>query len=269
LADDVRQPVPDVPAVYFVEANAEMIDRIANDCARRLYDSFYFNFVTTIPKPLLDDLALKALESDSVKRVMQVYDQYLGFIALEPQLFSMGIPNSYAKLHARDEATVIGCVEKIVDSMFCVLATLGEVPIVRAQRGGAAEMVGTKLVNKIREQLRQRKNVFSSKKQGRSFGRRLLVLVDRDLDLQCALHHPWTYQAMVHDLVDYHSNRVTVSAHYCCRSLYRCLDLNSISCLRPKMAIPKRRSISTEAIHFGLQMQLNRSKPLQSKCRPS
>lgn len=34
-----------------------------------------------------------------------------------------------------------------------------------------------------------------------SFQRPLLVLVDRNIDLATPLHHTWTYQALVHDVL--------------------------------------------------------------------
>ena len=33
-----------------------------------------------------------------------------------------------------------------------------------------------------------------------SFTRPLLVILDRNMDLATALHHTWTYQALVHDV---------------------------------------------------------------------
>uniref|UniRef100_A0A8C0D7Z3 Sec1 family domain containing 1 n=1 Tax=Balaenoptera musculus TaxID=9771 RepID=A0A8C0D7Z3_BALMU len=43
-----------------------------------------------------------------------------------------------------------------------------------------------------------------------SFQRPLLVLVDRNIDLATPLHHTWTYQALVHDVLDFHLNRVNL-----------------------------------------------------------
>lgn len=37
-----------------------------------------------------------------------------------------------------------------------------------------------------------------------------MVLLDRNLDMATPLHHTWTYQALVHDVLDYTLNRVVV-----------------------------------------------------------
>lgn len=40
----------------------------------------------------------------------------------------------------------------------------------------------------------------------------VLVLLDRDEDLSVMLHHPWTYQALIHDVLGIAMNRTTVPA---------------------------------------------------------
>ena len=44
-----------------------------------------------------------------------------------------------------------------------------------------------------------------------SFHRPLLVLLDRNMDMATPLHHTWTYQALLHDVLDLNLNRVVVS----------------------------------------------------------
>lgn len=41
------------------------------------------------------------------------------------------------------------------------------------------------------------------------FQRPLLVLLDRNMDMATPLHHTWTYQALVHDVLEFNLNRVT------------------------------------------------------------
>lgn len=45
---------------------------------------------------------------------------------------------------------------------------------------------------------------------GIRFQRPLLVLLDRNMDMATPLHHTWTYQALVHDVLDFNLNRVIV-----------------------------------------------------------
>ena len=39
----------------------------------------------------------------------------------------------------------------------------------------------------------------------------MLVILDRQVDLATTLHHTWTYQALAHDVLQYHLNSVSIS----------------------------------------------------------
>jgi hypothetical protein len=74
-------------------------------------------------------------------------------------------------------------------------------------------MVSEKLDKKLRENLRDTRNsLFAAEATpGQfSFQRPLLVILDRNLDLATMLHHTWTYQALVHDVLDLRLNRVEI-----------------------------------------------------------
>nr|XP_032801307.1 sec1 family domain-containing protein 1 [Petromyzon marinus] len=76
-------------------------------------------------------------------------------------------------------------------------------------------MVAEKLDKKIRDNLRDARNsLFTGDgvNSGHiSFQRPLLLLLDRGVDLATPLHHTWTYQALVHDVMDLRLNRVSLS----------------------------------------------------------
>ena len=67
-----RQPVPDVPAVYFVAPTENNIDRIAKDLSSGLYDTCYLNFTPSLPRPLLENLAEKLVKANASDRVAKV-----------------------------------------------------------------------------------------------------------------------------------------------------------------------------------------------------
>lgn len=46
-----------------------------------------------------------------------------------------------------------------------------------------------------------------------TFQRPVLVILDRNIDLTVMFHHTWTYQALVHDLLNMHLNRVQVQVY--------------------------------------------------------
>jgi hypothetical protein len=213
-----RQPIPDVPAVYFVAPTEEAAARIAEDARRGLYEALHLNFSTHLPRPLLERLAAGAVAGGGAARVARVSDQHNQFVALEPGLFSLGLPDTYVRLNdprARDDE-VAAAVAAVVEGLFCVLATAGVVPVIRCPRGGAAEHVAAALDARLRDALRARGNVFAEAAAGgglaASLQRPLLCLFDRAFELSVMLQHAWTYKPLVHDALGLRLNRVALPA---------------------------------------------------------
>ncbi|XP_026463541.1 protein sly1 homolog [Ctenocephalides felis] len=216
-----RDSIPEVPAIYFCAPTEENLGRIGQDLQNGLYDTYHLNFISPISRGKLEDLAAAAIQSNSVANIHKVYDQYLNFISLEEDLFILKHQHSDAlsyyainrgEIKDNEMETIM---DSIVDSLFSVFATLGNVPIIRSPRGNAAEMVAKKLEKKLRENLWDtRNNLFqmdTSQGVGAfNFQRPLLIILDRNVDMATPLHHTWTYQALAHDVLDLALNRVVV-----------------------------------------------------------
>ena len=69
-------------------------------------------------------------------------------------------------------------------------------------------MIATRLDEKLRDYLENEGTLFSNELS--SYQRPVLVILDRDIDLGVMLSHPWTYQALIHDLLGMKNNRVDV-----------------------------------------------------------
>ncbi|CAB3369233.1 Hypothetical predicted protein [Cloeon dipterum] len=215
-----RDPIPDVPAVYFCMPSEENLGRIGQDLQNGLYDTYHLNFISPISRQRLEDLAAAALHANCVTSVHKVFDQYLNFISLEDDMFILKHQNSdaisYYSINKGEmkDTDMDAIMDNIVDSLFCVFATLGAVPIIRSPRGNAAEMVAEKLDKKLRENLRDTRNSLFIMEAGQashySFQRPLLIVLDRNVDMATPLHHTWTYQALAHDVLDLSLNRVVV-----------------------------------------------------------
>ncbi|KAI0494027.1 hypothetical protein KFK09_024158 [Dendrobium nobile] len=213
VIDKERQTVPDVPAIYFVQPTAVNIGRIVADTARGLYESFHLNFSSSLPRPLLEELAAGALKADAVGRISKVYDQYLEFVTLEENLFSLAQRDIYVQLNdpSAGDQEIEGILEKIAGGLLCVLVTLGVVPVIRCASGGPAQMVAAALDKRLREHLATKNNLFSeSGTLGSSFQRPILCLFDRNFELAVGLQHDWSYRSLVHDVFDMKLNRVSV-----------------------------------------------------------
>lgn len=213
LIDKDRKPVHDVPAVYFVQPNQSNVQRIVSDASKSLYQSLHLNFSTSIPRPLLEDLASGTLNSDSIQRISKVHDQYLEFVTLEDNLFSLAHKSCYVQLNdpSAGDKEIEELVEKIVGGLFCVLATLAVVPVIRCPRGGPAEMVASALDQRIRDHLLSKNNLFSEGGNFvSSFQRPVLCLFDRNFELPVAIQHDFRYRPLVHDVLGLKLNRLNV-----------------------------------------------------------
>lgn len=212
LIKNRRERVPDVPAIYFVYPSDENIKMISNDCAAGLYDSFYLNFCTSVSRNHLEHLAHEGIRTQSVSRISKVFDQYVDFVCHEPSLFSLNHQNSFSRLYGPgNDAEIESYIPVLVDSLFSVVATLETVPIIRATPGGAAQLVAETLSEKLYNHLHGGKgNLFTS--AARTTRRPVLILVDRTLDVATSLHHGWTYQVLLHDLLEMKKNRVTIKS---------------------------------------------------------
>jgi len=198
--------------------------------AKNLYESYYINFLTAISRPLLEELAAATIQNNTSNSISQVYDQYLNFIVSEPNLFSLNQSNIYYSLN--DPTTAETAIERVIDrtvsSLFSVLVTMGVIPIIRCPRGNAAEMIAQKLDSRLRDHaLNSRNNLFSESSMSLNFQRPVLIILDRNIDLVPMLSHSWTYQALIHDVLDMHLNRITIETEEMGLKSKRSYDLDS------------------------------------------
>lgn len=209
--DKERQTIPDVPAIYFVQPTSSNVERIIRDASKGIYESFHLNFSSSLPRPLLEDLAAGTLKAECIQRISKVYDQYLEFVTLEHGMFSLAQPLTYVQLNDPQalDKDVEAVVDSIVNGLFSVLVTLGVVPVIRCPKGGPAEMVASQLDSRLRDHLVSRNNLFTEAGHlGSSFQRPILCIFDRNFELSAAVQHVWNYRPMVHDVLGMKLNRV-------------------------------------------------------------
>jgi len=205
-----------VPVLYLVEPTLANIQLICSDLARGLYSPAYVNFISSVPRPLLEDFAAQIATTNTAENIAQVYDQYLNFIVAEPDLFSLGMgKESYWTFSsAKAEADVQDVdIDRIVSGLFSVSVTMGSVPIIRCPQSELAKIIATKLDRKLRDHVLNSKDNLFTKSTTSAYttpSRPVLIILDRNVDLVPMLSHSWTYQSLVHDVLKMHLNRITV-----------------------------------------------------------
>ena len=148
----MRHPIPDVPVIYLVEPTATNLQIITSDLARNLYSPAYVNFLSSIPRPLLvsrngflvsssfvwsttdnqkEDFAAQTAASGTAEHLAQIYDQYLNFIVSEPDLFSLGMAETYRTINSAEtkDEELDATIDQIVSGLFSVVVTMGNVII--------------------------------------------------------------------------------------------------------------------------------------------
>jgi sec1 family domain-containing protein 1 len=127
-----RHPIPDAPVVYLLEPTQENLKLITSDLSRNLYSPAYINFLSSIPRQLLEEFADQTAATGTAEHIAQIYDQYLNFIVSEPDLFSLGMGmdtywtmNSAKTTDEQLDATV----DKIVGGLFSVVVTTGKLKL--------------------------------------------------------------------------------------------------------------------------------------------
>jgi len=219
-----RSNVSDVPAVYFVSPTDTNIKQICMDMQKGLYDSYHFNFISQISRTKLEDLAEAAMAAGVETKINKIHDQFVNFISLENDMFTLSSANSnlqsYYNLNKPDlkNDEINSIVESVVNSLYCIFVTLGTLPVIRCPPGNIADMVAKSLSEKLGQNFRDARNSFFSTISSQSnsgmpmmsFQRPLLLIVDRNIDLATPLHHTWTYQALVHDVLEFNLNSVKI-----------------------------------------------------------
>jgi hypothetical protein len=140
-----RHTIPDVPVIYLVgkcsllppalpttncsgEPTAANLSSIGSDLTRGLYSPAYVNFLSSIPRPLLENFAEQIATTETAEHISQVFDQYLNFITSEPDLFSLGMGKETYRImnsaHTTDEQ-LDNHVDRIVSGLFSVVVTMG------------------------------------------------------------------------------------------------------------------------------------------------
>lgn len=103
-------------------------------------------------------------------------------------------------------------INNIVNGLFSVVLTNGAIPIIRATRGNAAEMVAQKLDEKLRDHVVNSRNQLGANANISSGQRPVLIILDRNIDLVSTFSHSWTYQSLVNDVMQFSKNRITVES---------------------------------------------------------
>lgn len=67
-----REPLPDVPAVYIVSPTQSNITILSEDLKAAMYGFYYLNMIYPITRPLLEDIAVAAVQGGTANQIQKV-----------------------------------------------------------------------------------------------------------------------------------------------------------------------------------------------------
>ena len=225
----VRQPLPDIPALYFVEPTLESISSIVADFSNEqrgpMYKAALLCFTRSIPP---EGAALIKNCAALRMRVLCVVELQLDYLPLETNVVSLGVPNSLAIYHLK-KAPLQERVHTVTSRLVTLFASSNERPYIRATSNTSptsstsstsptpslASHLGVAVNAAMDAYIANNSSVHSNfwywgdgnvvdevhGPHGNARRRSTLLIVDRPSDVLSSVLHEFTYQAMLHDLV--------------------------------------------------------------------
>lgn len=182
--------------LVFLRPTSENIELLSKELRNPRFGTYYIYFSNIVAKADVKTLA----ENDEQEVVKEVHELYMDYLAVNPHLFSIGLPTCMDGLSWQPNA-----LHRTVHGIAALLLSFKKCPLIRYQKN-----------SKLCKELGQRIDDLVSKESslyafGGANSPLLLLIVDRRDDPITPLLNQWTYQAMVHELLTIHNNRVNLS----------------------------------------------------------
>lgn len=189
-------------AVVFVRPTRENVQVLARELADPKYGEYHIFFSNIVPQDLLQTLA----EADSHEVVKQVHEYYADFYPVGGAIYTLNVSGSLCLSVPRARWTrgEERMFDRAVQGLLAALLAFKKRPVVRFQRH--SELAGN-FAREVAHRMKREQALFDF----RHGPPPVLLVLDRRDDPVTPLLTQWTYQAMVHELLGMHNNRVDMS----------------------------------------------------------
>jgi len=186
--------------IYFIRPTEDNLYKLANEIKNprfREYNIFFSNSISNldIEKLAVDD------EKNVVKKIIEVYSD---FYVINQDLFSLNILNASGFRKSPNDWRAIDetLFERMVSGLVSLSFALRRLPYIRYQvNSPLCERLSNKLSERFQNELKESPNAFAQSKS-------VLLLLERREDPVTPLLTQWTYQAMLHELLEIKNNRI-------------------------------------------------------------
>eukprot|EP01018_Ginkgo_biloba_P006930 Gb_21146 [translate_table: standard] len=196
-----REIMTHLKAVCFLRPTAENIQHLKRQLSIPRFGEYHLYFSNILKTSYIQSLG----DSDEHEVVQQVQEFYADFIAIDPYHFTLNFPSNYVYMlpPVCDPQSSQHFCDRVVDSISAVFLALKRRPVIRYQRSSdIARRIAQETAKLMYE---QESALFDFR---RSEIAPLLLVLDRRDDPVTPLLNQWTYQAMVHELLDIRDNKV-------------------------------------------------------------
>ncbi|KAF9682717.1 hypothetical protein SADUNF_Sadunf05G0137700 [Salix dunnii] len=236
-----KESMSHLKAVYFLRPTLENIQHLRRQLANPRFGESHLFFSNMLKDTQIHILA----DSDEQEVVQQVQEYYADFVAIDPYHFTLNIPSNHMYMLPAvvDPPGLQHLCDRIVDGISAVFLALKRRPVIRYQRtSDIAKRIAQetsvkicalhvlsepficslkitaveKMIYLVNNSSGMQKLMYQQESGLFDFRRTemspLLLIVDRRDDPVTPLLNQWTYQAMVHELVGIHDNKVDLSS---------------------------------------------------------
>jgi len=183
-----RSEHPGLEAIYYLAPTEAAVDALIKDMLEGKYAAAHVYFSQPIPDRLFHRLA----ESPACTKFLALKEVNLGFVPVEPLVYSLGTSGALRAFHTGEEVARRAAMEEMADRVAGLCTSLGELPAIRYREESEHT---ADLANMVQARL----DALKAEQPDLRAGGQLLLL-DRAFDPITPLVHDVTVQAMAADL---------------------------------------------------------------------
>ncbi|XP_068027166.1 LOW QUALITY PROTEIN: vacuolar protein sorting-associated protein 45, partial [Melanerpes formicivorus] len=191
-----REAMKHLKAICYLRPTKENVELLVQELRRPKYSLYFIYFSNVISKSDIKSLA----EADEQEVVAEVQEFYGDYFAVNPHLFSLNLLGCY-----QGRSWEPAQLSRTTQGLTALLLSLKKCPMIRYQLSSEP---ARRLAECVKQVITKEYELFEFR---RTEVPPLLLLLDRSDDAVTPLLNQWTYQAMVHELLGIHNNRLDLS----------------------------------------------------------
>eukprot|EP00761_Pharyngomonas_kirbyi_P008048 gb/GECH01008059.1/.p1 GENE.gb/GECH01008059.1/~~gb/GECH01008059.1/.p1 ORF type:complete len:565 (+),score=149.91 gb/GECH01008059.1/:1-1695(+) len=194
-----RDKMGHLKCVCFLRPTSKSISMLCDELKNPKYEKYFLFFSNILTEEQIREIAL----ADENELVFTVQEYFADYLAVNRDLFSLDLPSVSKLIAPRWDSDLFW---RIYDGVLSSLLSLKKRPLIRYS---SRSELCRNLSQKISKHIDLEHELFTF---GSDRSSPLLLLVDRRDDPVTPLLSQWSYQAMAHELVGIHHNRVVIDA---------------------------------------------------------